>query len=445
MNIDSKFQLLNEDEIYSLFENFLNNKESYLRELHFNGKRPKHEIIYIISSDYYKKNFKKDYGLTAVNVDLVKKWQSSFKKRNLQLKPEIEKTKDYYSSRIMQLLDEYPSSISNKLKDARTYWQNRIKVIRIKDRLIDAMNTISTNEELEEFKTDFNEKINNEMDLFRSQIKYNYENSSKDADFYANEMIKNENAKKKKEENKQMRSKRKKANKRNKLNYSSHKITSLFVKFNYFKKKQRYKINIIKKFIKSFLIRKEYNEKNKPKFKILKNSRKIIFYFFTKSIYILKKMIKYKKTNIALHKITSIICKYKYRKNLLKVRNLKYQNDGAQKIKSIFLKNMYYKKLLKYKIIKYQNNASHIITSLFIKNKYNKKKIRDKIIKKKFNIGDAVSSTLSNSKIQKHWGNVIEVKGDKLKVQSAKSTSFITSDISNWTHYINVGNYIDVR
>ena len=99
---------------------------------------------------------------------------------------------------------------------------------------------------------------------------------------------------------------------------------------------------------------------------------------------------------------------------------------------------MYYKKLLNYKIIKYQNNASHIITSIFIKNKYNKKKIRDKIIKKKFNIGDAVSSTLSNSKIQKHWGNVIEVKGDKLKVQSAKSTSFITSDICNWTHYIDV-------
>ena len=142
-------------------------------------------------------------------------------------------------------------------------------------------------------------------------------------------------------------------------------------------------------------------------------------------------MIKYKIKNKASHKITSIFIRDKYNKKLLKDKYMKLRSNASHKIISIFIKNKYLNNLLKC-----LNNASHIITSLFIKNKYNRKKIRDKIIKKKFNIGDAVSSTLSNSKIQKHWGYVIEVLGDKLKVQSAISS--ITSHRSNWTHYIDV-------
>ena len=430
---ECEYELLDEEEICNHFKDILRLNESYASNISFNGDRNIDEIAEIMASDYYGKNFRIKFGLAAMNGEFLKKWQNSFKKENLDLKSKIDRVKVFYLSKIDEILDEYSSEILCNIENTKIFWENKIKIIQVKDRLINAINSISTFQELKEFQSRFDKKVIDEMKKFRGQIIYNYEKSNENAELIANEIINKENAKINQERRKQMKRKNKKLNKKNKLNSLSHIITSLFIKINYNKKKQRFYLRKIKRFIQSFLIRKEFNEKNKPKFIILKSSRKIIYNFLIRSIYIIKKMIKYKIKNNASHKIISIFIRDKYNKKLLKDKYMKLQSNASHKITSIFVKNKYYNSLLKDEI-----NASHIITSMFIKNKYNKKKIRYKIIKKKFNIGDAVSSTLSNSKIQRHWGNVIEVKGDKLKVQSAKSTSFITSDICNWTHYIDV-------
>merc|ERR1712146_299370 len=104
----------------------------------------------------------------------------------------------------MGILDEYSSEILSNIENTKIFWENKIKIIRVKERLINAINSISTFQELKEFQSRFDKKVIDEMKKFRRQIIYNYEKSDENAELIANEIINKENTKINQERRKQM-------------------------------------------------------------------------------------------------------------------------------------------------------------------------------------------------------------------------------------------------